>query len=250
MQRAQNFDLFQSTAPAPEPVMEDEGKILLSPQEAVAAVCMDFRQYRPQSGLFRKVSPVILQSAAQIRDDPVKGGIWMRPAGGRKEQFFSGRQLGELLCKALASETYLLETLARICSMVFWTRACAHNGDSGIWVQTGMEAFNCRRCGQCCSLQFRDQCVEEDHQRWLDLGRTDIIDWVGFVDSGGRPVARHLWMHPGTNQYAKVCPWLKQISGSGGCACLIHEVKPWICRQYPGSRKHAVMTGCPAFTTP
>ena len=29
--------------------------------------------------------------------------------------------------------------------------------------------------------------------------------------------------------------------------CTIQDVKPGICRQYPSSRKHAVMTGCPGF---
>jgi Fe-S-cluster containining protein len=26
--------------------------------------------------------------------------------------------------------------------------------------------------------------------------------------------------------------------------CTIHDIRPTICRQYPGSRKHARMTGC------
>ena len=55
------------------------------------------------------------------------------------------------------------------------------------------------------------------------------------------------WVDPETGIKTVGCPWLKRVPGSGRLECQIHEVKPDVCRQYPGSRKHARMTGCIGF---
>lgn len=54
-------------------------------------------------------------------------------------------------------------------------------------------------------------------------------------------------MIPGKNQLADTCPFLKKIPAENRWVCKIHDIKPAICRRYPVSRKHAVMTGCPGF---
>lgn len=46
------------------------------------------------------------------------------------------------------------------------------------------------------------------------------------------------------NRIAKTCPWLKRLPDRDRYACRIHDVRPSLCRQYPGTRKHARMTGC------
>jgi Fe-S-cluster containining protein len=45
----------------------------------------------------------------------------------------------------------------------------------------------------------------------------------------------------------EVCPWLTKIPTQNRWECQIHGVRPAVCRQYPGSRKHAEITGCPGF---
>ncbi|WP_243545421.1 hypothetical protein [Pseudodesulfovibrio tunisiensis] len=44
---------------------------------------------------------------------------------------------------------------------------------------------------------------------------------------------------------AETLPLATPRSKDGRRVCSIHDYKPEICRQYPGSRKHAAMTGCP-----
>jgi hypothetical protein len=80
---------------------------------------------------------------------------------------------------------------------------------------------------------------------WQDLERTDILDWVGIV--------RHNWQRhrlsylddagnqsstPGSAHGLKSC-----LTGTATGAPSM-SIRPTICRQYPGSRKHARMTGC------
>jgi uncharacterized membrane protein YhaH (DUF805 family) len=55
------------------------------------------------------------------------------------------------------------------------------------------------------------------------------------------------WVIPGTNEFAPSCPFLKRGGSPHQWICSIHDVKPDICRNYPVSRKHALMTGCPGF---
>jgi Fe-S-cluster containining protein len=54
-------------------------------------------------------------------------------------------------------------------------------------------------------------------------------------------------MKPGTREFAEACPFLQQKPAENRWICRIHNVKPQICRNYPVSRKHAVMTGCSGF---
>ena len=142
------------------------------------------------------------------------------------------------------------EHLARICSQVFGVHACAGSGPEpdacpGIWIDTDMANFSCTQCGHCCrTLNYHDGCSVDDYQRWQDLGRSDILDWVGVVRQHGQVTACRIWLTPGTNDFAETCPWLTRSPDPNRYVCTIHDVRPTICRQYPGSRKHARMTGC------
>ncbi|OQY08333.1 MAG: hypothetical protein B6I22_00910 [Desulfobacteraceae bacterium 4572_123] len=49
------------------------------------------------------------------------------------------------------------------------------------------------------------------------------------------------------NMIHRSCPFLKKIPSENRRLCAIHDIKPAICRQYPVSRKHALITGCPGF---
>jgi hypothetical protein len=83
--------------------------------------------------------------------------------------------------------------------------------------------------------------------RRLLFRRDDIIRWVGLEIRRDNDRAYRIWIDPDTGRPADVCPWLIRVPGSHLYKCGIHEEKPEICRLYPGSRKHAVMTGCRGF---
>ena len=148
-----------------------------------------------------------------------------------------------------------LEVLAAVCRRVFRTVAqpgeSDRSGEPGIWLFTGMEDFSCRQCGHCCrNLDYYDQLTEADYNRWQALGRTDILKKVRRVKLANNTFAYRMWERTGTGKTVSPCPWLHKIPTQNRWECRIHDVRPEICRQYPGSRKHAEMTGCPGVQTP
>jgi Fe-S-cluster containining protein len=85
---------------------------------------------------------------------------------------------------------------------------------------------------------------EEDIVLWTDSGRSDILEWVHFRPIGNGDHAYEVWIDPETHQEVAECPWLKKLSDGDGYMCQIHDVKPSICRHFPGSKKHAEDIGC------
>jgi Fe-S-cluster containining protein len=72
--------------------------------------------------------------------------------------------------------------------------------------------------------------------------------WVGVFDKKDSEPVYRIWMKPGTREFADSCPFLIQSPAEKQhWICRIHDVKPEICRQYPVSRKHGIMTGCRGF---
>jgi Fe-S-cluster containining protein len=123
-------------------------------------------------------------------------------------------------------------------------------GCRGICIETGMESFYCRQCGRCCrTLDYHSGITAEDVASWQESGRADILEWVGVTRSNCLVPVYRIWVTPGTNQLAEVCPFLKRQSSENRWLCRIHDVKPKICREYPVSRKHALKTGCRGFET-
>ena len=121
-------------------------------------------------------------------------------------------------------------------------------GQPGIRVLTGMEDFACHQCGKCCQrLDYHNEITADDVAYWKQAGRSEILDWVGTFQKNDREALYRIWIKPGTRTFAETCPFLKKKPHENRWICLIHDVKPQICRQYPVSRKHAIMTGCPGF---
>lgn len=196
--------------------------VLLHPDEALEAVCIDFDQYGFQAEEFRAIAENLNFSGKVPEDEP---------AGGVLRSLFTLHPPDA-------------ETLARICSAVFWTRATVDFHDDGspmICIPTELKQFKCTRCGKCCrTLDFSNQCTREDVVLWEKAGRQDILEWVEI----GENDEFRIWVRPGIDLLAEVCPWLVEEAG-GFWACSIHDYKPEICRDYPGSLKHAMRTGCP-----
>ena len=232
--------------------MSEKETIFLTVEEALAAIRTDFSQYGPQKHLFLGLCPLILGKESVVVKDAQKEGVWVATSTARRMRFMSLGDLGEHLCMALEKASSSPDLLAGVCRRVF--RTAAHSGRDedgkrdGIWLETGMEAFSCRQCGLCCrTLNFRTECTVRDYEYWEALGRIDIMEWVSLVRQNNKIVSCRIWVKPGTRHYAEGCPWLRKIPDQDRFECRIHDVRPGICRQYPGSRKHAEMTGCMGF---
>lgn len=228
-------------------------RIFLSHKEVLAAIRADFRQYAPQTRLFLELFPLVFGERAVISGNSRDARLWMAERG-RKMFQISPRDLGIRLCHELEHACPPLEVLAAVCGRVFRTAAqpgvSDRSSEPGIWLVTGMEGFTCRQCGHCCrNLEYHDQLTEEDYNRWQALKRTDILKKVRRVKREDNTFAYRMWERTGTGKTGSPCPWLHKIPTQNHWECRIHDVRPDICRQYPGSRKHAEMTGCPGFKT-
>lgn len=227
----------------------ERNREFLSPGEVLEAIRDDFDQYEPQVRLYLNLCPLIFGNGGWTKDGAGRG-VWI-PVGSRgKMQLVEYGKLGDRICARLESDCFSLEQLALICRQVFRTRTepgrC--EGVDGIWVETGMEAFSCSQCGRCCRvLGYPKEIDQSDVDRWQTAGRQDILKWVGLKTEKDGGFLYRIWITPGTNRPASACPWLETQAGTNRYRCRIHEVKPEICRQYPGSRKHALMTGCRGF---
>jgi Fe-S-cluster containining protein len=227
--------------------------IFLSLDEAVEAIQIDFRQYAPQRMLFSSLLKLITGQKAYIAAEPANNGAWLKEEGRSAMRWLDGPALIHHMCQTVACANWTPELLASVCSRVFQNRAVVdtdtRSGDTGIRIQTGMEAFECRQCGRCCrNLDYHNELTAEDVDRWNTLGRKDILKWVGIFKTGEwEKTTYRIWITPGTRELTEICPFLKKVPTENRWICGIHEVKPSICRNYPVSRKHATMTGCPGF---
>jgi len=221
--------------------------------QVVESICNDFRQYEPQILLFCEVIRLLSDGKIVVKRTPDHdNGIWIRIPGQRNMRWLEGHDLVEYMCASLTAVHLSAEVLTAIASRVFQAHVVltedTESGRKGLLIETGMEAFQCRQCGHCCqSLDYRYEVTAEDVARWQELGRTDILAWVGVFKGQNQEPIYQLWVTPGTRRLADACPFLKKDSSTKRWYCLIHDAKPAICRQYPVGRKHALMTGCPGF---
>ncbi|MCP4113897.1 MAG: hypothetical protein GY737_00555 [Desulfobacteraceae bacterium] len=230
-------------------MVNDNEKVFLTEQEAKAAVEIDFRQYGPQPRLYRELSPLILGGSAIVLDQGRHTGVWIKQGRKNTLQPINAHALGDHLCQALQTRAYPLPVLAEICTLTFQVRACPgpDPGDTtrGIWIESDMDDFHCSQCGDCCrGLAYHNDCTEQDYRRWQRLGLTHILERVQVLGANGETKGYRIWVEPGSNRLSPVCPWLREPPGENRCTCLIQDVKPGICTQYPFTRKHAIMTGC------
>lgn len=233
-------------------VNSDKESIFLTFDEAVRAICIDFRQYPPQTMLFAGILPLISDNKNHLKREPGKNGAWINRPGQHNMHWLDGPKLTAYLCDAISNTHWDDRLLADVCSRVFQTRALPtihpDTGNKGVLIETNMENFSCRQCGNCCrSLDYHNELTETDISRWKTLGRHDILNWVEVINHNGADEQYRIWVSPKTHRLTETCPFLKKEPTSNRWQCLIHDVKPGICRQYPISRKHALMTGCLGF---
>lgn len=232
--------------------MAEKDSIFLTIEQAIAAVCLDFRQYEPQVLLFSEIINVLSKENIIAKREIGKNGIWISMAGQQKMCWKEGSELIDSMCEIISNSKPDPDVLAAVCSRVFQTRAFpeedATNGQPGVRILTGMEDFTCRQCGKCCrTLDYHNEVTADDVARWKHTNRNDVLDWVGSFQKNGRESVYRIWIKPGTREFAETCPFLLKKPHEKNWICGIHEVKPRICRDYPVSKKHAIMTGCPGF---
>jgi Fe-S-cluster containining protein len=233
--------------------METPNRIFLSHKEVLAAIRADFHQYGPQTALFLELFPLVFGQRAVISGSSRDERLWLAESGGKMVQI-SPTDLGLRLCQELERTDPSLKVLAAVCRRVFRTAVqpgvSDRSNEPGLWLFTGMEAFTCRQCGHCCrNLDYYDQLTEADCNRWQALGRSDILEKVRRFEREDNTVVYRMWERRSAANPGRICPWLNKIPTQNRWECRIHDVRPDICRQYPGSRKHAEMTGCPGFKT-
>jgi len=219
--------------------------------EVLAAIRADFDQYGPQTTLFLALFPLVFGGRAVISGTSRDKRLWISKRGG-KMVAISPCDLGLRICRELERTQPPLDVLAAVGRRVFRTVVqpgeCDRSKQPGLWLYTGMEGFSCRQCGHCCrNLDYYDQLTEADCRRWQALGRTDILEKVRRIKQRDGSFVYRMWQRPGCAETGSACPWLYKIPSQNRWECQIHEVRPDICRQYPGSVKHAEMTGCPGF---
>ena len=231
--------------------MSEDRRLFLTHTQALTAIRADIEQYAPQKSLFRALCPILL--GRQTVAAPDEDGVWIETGKPGKMKAVSWETLRGLLCTAVSTLPKDLDHIAGILSRVFEAPVevgIDDSGKQGVWLETGMGDFTCRLCGRCCSsLDYHDHCTAADIHRWRLAGRHDLIARARPIRGGGRISHYRIWISADGRHTRQTCPWLRP-AGEDRFICSIQDHKPEICRQYPGSRKHARMTGCTAFATP
>jgi Fe-S-cluster containining protein len=241
------------------PTPGERAQVFLTLSEALEALLDDVRRF-PDLEFFARLlrtlaggettpGEVVLDS-----DWPVPySGVWYQSEGAGERRFIRELDFPEALAETLAGRVPSPDVVAQVYAVTMGGRAVPgvnEAGEPGLWVDTEMETFRCTQCGQCCrSLgdAFAASADVEDVDRWEAEGRFDILEWV---DLRLRDVGMmDLWIDPATGDEVTRCPWLRKVPREPRYLCGIHDTKPRHCREYPRSKKHALMTGCPGFGT-
>jgi Fe-S-cluster containining protein len=229
--------------------MAGEEKIFLTHTQAINAIRIDFHQYGSQFDLFQELCPIISDNKMIVSKDGSNNCVLITRGRKSKVRRMKTHDIGDYLFNILSEKSYPLSVIAVICSKVFLTEARVGTDTSsdtdGIWIENEMAHFKCRHCGNCCqNLKYHNACSEKDYRKWKALDRKDILEKVIIVKSNSQTPQYKIWREPGTSRFYPKCPWLQPSGFNDRYECRIHDVKPEYCRQYPLTRKHAMMTGC------
>ncbi|MCG6879945.1 MAG: YkgJ family cysteine cluster protein [Deltaproteobacteria bacterium] len=230
----------------------ETASIFLTTHEAIQAIVADFRQYDPQIILFSNILPLMTDGRIHLKRESGRNGAWINRQGKPAMKWLNGPELVAYMCDAITQTRWHPQLLATVCARVFQTRASPETDTEtenlGVCLETNMENFNCRQCGSCCRfLEYRNEVTPDDVAQWRAAGRKDILKWVDEIRLKNHTLSFRTWVNPITGEQTQGCPFLREGSQSGRWICRIHDVKPAICRQFPLSRKHAVMSGCRGF---
>jgi Fe-S-cluster containining protein len=229
--------------------MDEKENIFLTQHQAIDAIQIDFKQYGSQFDLFQELCPIITDNKSFVTKESSNSCVLITHGRKSKMRQMHVRELGDYLIQILRDKSNPLSVISHICSKVFqaksWIAPNPVNETVGIWLETEMAHFKCRQCGNCCRhLKYHNDCSEKDYIRWEALGRKDILEKVIVIESDNENIRYKIWIKPDSNRLYPKCPWLIPPDLKNRYACRIQGVKPEYCRQYPLTRKHAMMTGC------
>ena len=235
--------------------MANKPSIFLTHREAIDAICIDFKQYDPQIMLFSEVLRLVTGDSLHLKREPGKNGAWINEPGHTTMHWMEGPELIAFMCDTIECADWTSDLMAAVSQRVFQSRILPEvdpvTGKPGIRIETHMEDFHCHQCGRCCrALDYHHEVTEADVTGWKSSDCRDILRWVEVTAGEDQQPAYRIWVSPKTGRLVTPCPFLKLDSTSNRWNCRIHDIKPGICRQYPVSRKHALMTGCLGFQRP
>lgn len=230
-------------------VMETKNWIHLSIQEALDAIAFDFTQYGPQPGIFHQLAPILSDNRIRIVSSENDNTLWIQHSLDHPMELINLADFGFFVCHLLETADYSTKKMADICAIVFQTQVRTSGpqkkSDDGIWIKNHMDEFDCIQCGHCCrSLGYESECTRDDMAIWQEHHRKDIIERVLVTRTSDDRVEYRIWWDQLTGKLFESCPWLEPNAANDRFKCLIHNMKPEICRQYPYTKKHAAMTGC------
>jgi Fe-S-cluster containining protein len=99
------------------------------------------------------------------------------------------------------------------------------------------EEFKCQQCGKCCAeLGSCLILTAEETQRWLkdrkkyhsNIGMRRLSEFMDEI----LPGAYDIWISPITHDDMN-CPFLRKINGEPKYKCLIYDIRPEVCRDFP-----------------
>ena len=211
-----------------------DAEIFLTMDEAKNALCLDVEHYGIQEAS--------LNDIAQFA-----GGGW--PDRFKEAMALDGDATNDVIVlfrELFNSPTVTEDDLCAVFSMMFWgdvQKTTDPKGENGVSLSTGLENFVCLQCGQCCTnLDYSGALTPEDVVMWKAAGRLDILAWVA---PGPEEGTYTIWVDPETGRLQDACPFLSIAMENGRQYCTIHDQKPCICREYPATKKHGLMTDCP-----
>ncbi len=231
--------------------MSQDSRTFLNRSQAVDAIAADFSQYGPQPGLLLEIAPVILGDDVRTGDVNTDGWVKIRHGSSRAFEPVDMESLAFYIIHLLETDRTTVEVLARICSLVFKTAVWPgeDEGETGVWVEDQMNEFECQRCGSCCR-GLQHVCTPEDLNLWERHGREDILCNISAEKGADGKVKYRIRTVPEAGMPAEDCPFLAPVPGKQIFRCRIQTVKPLVCLEYPLTRKHARLTGCPGFQLP
>ncbi|MBL6992598.1 hypothetical protein [Desulfobacula sp.] len=109
--------------------------------------------------------------------------------------------------------------------------------DTSIWIQPGRDY-------PLQKIDDKDLGFYFSHILETTKYPLKILARIKIVHKSGKDIQYRIWQDHDTGVIARICPWLMSKPQEQGFTCLIQDIKPEVCQQYPFTRKHAVMTGC------
>lgn len=216
-------------------------------KDAINEIYGDFVVFNTQYDLFIKVFTFIVKGKAWIgmgaltSNWPEQKGVWFQPYKSNKKSFFPPFNLPDIIQRAFAENPIPIKDVIHLYKKVMKIKAFPGTNPGEILVETEMEKFKCKQCGNCC-LNLPDayctRVTPEDYQRWEKERRKNIIKYIQYGE---------LWYSPKTGIELDRCPWLRKKPNKNKYQCLIHTTKPTHCQLYPLYKKHALITGCKGF---